>query len=119
MSSERSLQLLYNQLFGSEDQDEDDTSNVTSDVLQADVCAARKPVIFDRPAGLHLFKTFISQQKQVRVPPILFSLSTRPPVCVRDVGISPGMHQQEWLAQRRSQPGNVVWGIAFVGTRAC
>lgn len=122
MSSERSLQLLYDQLFGADDRDEDGTSLVTSNALQADLhmCAAERPVVLDRPAGLHLFRAFVSQQEQVRMLALFLSfLSTLPSLCDHDVGSSPGMHQQAWLAERRSQPGNVVWGIAFVGTRAC
>ena len=93
MSSESSLQTLYNELFGADDQD--DASHVTSDALQADLHmhAATRPVTFDKPAGLHLFKTLVSQQQQVRVSALVLQfLSTRPPLCVYDAGCSPGMH---------------------------
>ena len=82
MSSERSLQVLYDQLFGADDRDADNTSHVKSDTPQADVCPTTRPVIFDRPAGLHLFKTFISQQHQVRVEALFLPISsTFPPLC--------------------------------------
>lgn len=67
MSRKRNLQLLYDQLFGPDGRDEDDGLHVTSHALQAELHrhAAARPVIFDRPAGLHLFKSFVSQKQQV------------------------------------------------------
>lgn len=64
-----SLQQLYHQLFGAEEQNEDATSLVTSDALQADLHlhAATQPVVYEKPAGLHLFKGWTSQQQQVGV----------------------------------------------------
>lgn len=63
-----SLQQLYHQLFGADDEDRDATSLATRDARQADLHlhAATQPVVFDKPAGLHLFKGWTSQQQQVR-----------------------------------------------------
>lgn len=65
-----SLQHLYHQLFGADDENEDDTSLVTTDALQefnSHLQAATQPMAFEKPAGLHLFQNWTSQQQQVRV----------------------------------------------------
>lgn len=96
MTSERSLQLIYDQLFGT---DEDDHSAITSTALQAGlslraVNPATSPVIFDQPNGLILYKSWLSQQQQVLLwtTPLV---SEHPfPLLCDFVGTSLGMHHQ-------------------------
>ena len=70
MTTEGNLQLLYDQLFGVDDQDEDNMSLITSDTQQADshmhASSPATSVKFHKPAGLLLFKGWLSQQQQVR-----------------------------------------------------
>lgn len=66
MASERSLQLIYDQLFG---EDDNETSAIASTALQAGfsvhaITQATQPVTFSQPDGLLLYKSWLSQQQQ-------------------------------------------------------
>lgn len=71
MISERSLQLIYDQLFGADDgADDSETSAIASTAQQAGfsvhaITQATQPVTFRQPDGLLLYQSWLSQQQQV------------------------------------------------------
>ena len=134
MTSEDTLQSLYTQLFGADSEDEDFNSVTVpiSAVQNGPLCCDRlatkpavgHPVTFQKPAGLILFRRWVSQQKQAGIGLQLQSLVALPATLLVTltlgiIGAPVAMHQKTRMAERQRQPGDVVWSVASMGSTAC